>query len=46
MDLQKSKKLADEKLKVFKRILNEKSVLYDEMLSNARQLMNRNDLII
>ena len=42
----KAKQICEAKLKNYRKVLCNKSVLYDQMLANARQLMNRDDLII
>ena len=41
-----AKRECDEKFKQYRRILNEKVLLYDQMYVCAKQLLNRDDIII
>ncbi|CDW71950.1 gas2 domain containing protein [Stylonychia lemnae] len=45
-ELQQAKQEYQEKFKLYHRLLNEKSILYDQMYVSARQLINRDELII
>lgn len=45
-ELQQAKEEYEEKLKLYHRLLNEKTILYDQMYVSARQLINRDDLIV
>lgn len=45
-ELLRAKHECDNKFKEYRRVLNEKSILYDQMYVAARQLMNRDDIII
>ena len=45
-ELQKFKNQCESKLREYRHILNEKSVMYDEMFSMAKQLIHRDQLII
>lgn len=45
-DIERLKKLTEEKLINFKNLLNKKSALYSELLTNARVLMDINDQMI
>jgi hypothetical protein len=44
--LTKIKQETESKLKHYRRVLNEKAVLYDQMYAGAKQLMHRDELII
>jgi hypothetical protein len=46
LDIERLKKLTEEKLINFKNLLNKKSALYSELLTNARVLMDINDQMI
>lgn len=45
-ELQQAKGEYEEKLKAYHRLLNEKTILYDQMYVSARQLINRDQLIV
>ncbi len=45
-ELSKAKQDYEDKFRAYHRLLNEKSILYDEMYVSARQLINRDELII
>ena len=45
-ELSAAKRECDEKFKQYRRILNEKVLLYDQMYVCAKQLLNRDDIII
>ncbi len=45
-ELQRIKNECTNKMKNYRKIVNEKTVLYDEMFARAKQLLNRDDLII
>lgn len=45
-ELQQAKNEYEDKLKAYHRLLNEKTILYDQMYVSARQLINRDELIV
>jgi hypothetical protein len=45
-EIQEAKKQADDKMMQFRKILNEKSVLYDQLYTSAQMLIQKDQLIV